>query len=98
MNKAKIMLMAIAVVAIAGGTLAFKKWGTKMCLAPTTLKNGVESCEDDMGFVQTCRDGVINYGITTDVNFPIKCYILTSNTQLCQDKECTNLNRVKPNN
>jgi hypothetical protein len=94
MKKVRIMLMAIAVLTIAGGTLAFNaKFDSKFCYAPTTTVARVETCINDVAVTQTCTAGSNTY-TTTDVNIARQCYTPTQNTALCPGKDCPYLARL----
>lgn len=66
MKKVKIMLMAILIMAIAGGALAFKaNWGSQFCVVQPILLNGQYTCADEFGLTLWCKNVVLDH-TTTD--------------------------------
>lgn len=65
MKKVKIMLMAILIMALAGGTIAFKaNWGSQFCVVKPIFSNGQYTCADSFGFL-FCENLVLDR-TTTD--------------------------------
>jgi hypothetical protein len=82
MKKAKIMLVAIAVLAAVGGTLAFKAskaFGFDYCYRATT-DNSTTSCTDDIIGYRTVQEGQ---------PFQVEYYYTLKDVENCALISCT---------
>lgn len=92
MKKVKIMLMAILIMAIAGGAIAFKtKFGNAFCTGEPTINlvNGQFTCTDAGGNELFCWETVF-FAATTNVFDPnaiLKCTTALDPVLEC-DIEC----------